>query len=82
MQLSKQLNPLDKGDRGLLFICYQTSIKDQFEVLNTDWMNRRNGPEGDAGHDLLVGQGDGPNRERAGDLRDSESGTPPARISA
>jgi Dyp-type peroxidase family len=71
---------LDNGDRGLLFLCYQTSIKDQFEVLNTDWMNRRNGPEGDAGHDLLVGQGDGPNRERAADLRDAESGGAPARI--
>jgi Dyp-type peroxidase family len=71
---------LDNGDRGLLFLCYQTSIKDQFEVLNTDWMNRRNGPEGDAGHDLLVGQGDGPNRERAADLRDAESGAAPARI--
>ena len=71
---------LDAGDRGLLFLCYQTSIKDQFEVLNTDWMNRRNGPEGDAGHDLLVGQGDGPNRERAADLRDDESGAAPARI--
>ena len=43
---------LDNGDRGLLCLCYQTSIKDQFEVLNTDWMNRRNGPEGDAGHAL------------------------------
>lgn len=71
---------LDQGDRGLLFLCYQTSIKDQFELLNTDWMNRRNGPEGDAGHDLLVGQGDGPARERVADLRDAESGGPPARI--
>jgi Dyp-type peroxidase family len=71
---------LDNGDRGLLFLCYQTSVKDQFEVLNTDWMNRRHGPEGDAGHDLLVGQGDGPNRERAVDLRDDESGGAPARI--
>lgn len=72
---------LDTGDRGLLFLCYQTSIKDQFELLNTDWMNRRNGPEGDAGHDLLVGQGDGPHRERTADLRDAESGSAPARIS-
>lgn len=71
---------LDRGDRGLLFLCYQTSIKDQFETLNTDWMNRRNGPEGDAGHDLLVGQGDGPDRERVADLRGAESGAAPARI--
>ena len=44
-------------------------------------VNRRNGPEGDAGHDLLVGQGNGPNRERAADLRCAESGGAPARIS-
>lgn len=49
-------------------------------MLNTDWLNRRHAPEGDAGHDLLVGQGDGPNRERAADLRDAESGGAPARI--
>ena len=43
------------GDRGLLFLCYQTSIRRQFEVLNNKWMNRQNGPQ-DGGHDLLVGQ--------------------------
>jgi Dyp-type peroxidase family len=43
------------GDRGLLFLCYQTSIRGQFEVLNSRWMNRQNGPQ-DGGHDLLVGQ--------------------------
>lgn len=43
------------GQRGLLFLCYQTSIRGQFEVLNNKWMNRQNGPQ-DGGHDLLVGQ--------------------------
>ncbi len=47
-------DPAD-GDRGLLFLCYQTSIREQFEVLNNRWMNRQNGPQ-DGGHDLLVGQ--------------------------
>jgi deferrochelatase/peroxidase EfeB len=47
-------DPVD-GQRGLLFLCYQTSIRRQFEVLNNKWMNRQNGPQ-DGGHDLLVGQ--------------------------
>jgi Dyp-type peroxidase family len=68
------------GDRGLLFLCYQTSIKDQFEVLNTDWMNRANGPEGGAGQDLLVGQGAGATRERSANLRAAEGGGAPTRI--
>lgn len=59
-----------EGERGLLFMSYQTSIRDQFEVLNTDWMNRVHGPEGDGGHDLLVGQGAGTTRERTAHLRE------------
>jgi Dyp-type peroxidase family len=72
----------DSGDRGLLFLCYQTSIKDQFEVLNTDWMNRVHGPEGDAGQDLLVGQGSGPGaaRERSASLRAAAAGGAPTVI--
>jgi Dyp-type peroxidase family len=67
----------DDGQRGLLFACYCTSIEDQFEVLNTDWMNQANAPEGNTGHDLLVGQGAG-SRERvcaipAADMADSAS---------
>jgi Dyp-type peroxidase family len=46
----------DDGNRGLLFLSYQTRIKEQFQVLNNDWMNHDGAPEGDAGHDLLVGQ--------------------------
>jgi Dyp-type peroxidase family len=46
----------DDGNRGLLFLSYQTGIKEQFQVLNNDWMNQAGAPEGNAGHDLLVGQ--------------------------
>jgi hypothetical protein len=46
----------DDGDRGLLFLAYQTSLVEQFETLNTRWMNRSGAPEGRGGHDLLVGQ--------------------------
>lgn len=43
-------------DRGLLFLCYQTSIDDQFEFLSRNWMNQEEAPEGNAGSDLIVGQ--------------------------
>src|SRR5207249_5222276 len=61
-------NPLrpgrDKGQRGLLFIAYQTSIESQFEFLMTDWANSTlnphsypgDGAEHSAGHDPIIGQ--------------------------
>jgi hypothetical protein len=43
---------------------YQTSIENQFELLNNRWMNRETGPES-GGHDFLVGQGNsGQNQAR------------------
>jgi deferrochelatase/peroxidase EfeB len=48
--------PPAAADRGLLFMSYQTSIVQQFELLTQKWMNRTGAPEGVAGHDLLVGQ--------------------------
>jgi Dyp-type peroxidase family len=46
----------DNGtERGLLFVSYQRSIADQFELLNRDWMNHFKGPHS-GGFDLLVGQ--------------------------
>jgi deferrochelatase/peroxidase EfeB len=50
--------PAEAADRGLLFMSWQTSLEHQFELLSARWMNRRHGPEGNAGHDLLVGQAD------------------------
>jgi Dyp-type peroxidase family len=48
----------EAADRGLLFMCWQTDIEQQFELLSTKWMNREVPPEtlGTSGHDLLVGQ--------------------------
>jgi Dyp-type peroxidase family len=46
----------DDNERGLLFLAYQTSIEQQFELLSRKWMNRPNAPEPSSGHDLLVGQ--------------------------
>ena len=45
----------DNKQRGLLFLSYQRHIKTTFSILNHDWMNNRDAPQG-GGFDLLVGQ--------------------------
>lgn len=42
-------------EEGLLFLCYQASIEEQFEFLTHTWMNQDSRPRG-GGFDLLVGQ--------------------------
>ncbi|MCB0209274.1 MAG: Dyp-type peroxidase [Anaerolineae bacterium] len=51
----------NQTERGLIFISYQASIKEQFEVLHSRWINSESGPE-DAGLDMLVGQNHDPQR--------------------
>ncbi len=49
--------PSDDGvDRGLLFLCYQTSIERQFEFIQRRWANESNFPEPLSGYDPLIGQ--------------------------
>ena len=57
-------NPLvdDGVDRGLHFLCYQTSIVEQFELLQTDWANSSNNPK-PGGVDLIIGQVPGAQRQ-------------------
>jgi Dyp-type peroxidase family len=49
-------------DRGLLFLCYQASIRDQFEFICSDWMNEgakptpQFSPPTGSGFDMIVGQ--------------------------
>ena len=45
-----------KAERGLLFICYQASIADQFEFLWRVWANKTGTPRADAGFDPIIGQ--------------------------
>jgi Dyp-type peroxidase family len=45
----------DGVERGLHFLCYQTSIIDQFELLQTDWANSSGNPT-PGGNDLVIGQ--------------------------
>ena len=55
----------DSGDRGLLFLAYQTSIVDQFEFVTKFWVNNPDFKEAGSGHDPILGQNNqDPNRER------------------
>jgi Dyp-type peroxidase family len=44
----------NQASRGLLFLAYQSDIHEQFENLNSHWMNQFDQPAG-GGHDLFVG---------------------------
>jgi Dyp-type peroxidase family len=45
-----------KVDRGLLFICYQASITDQFEFVWRQWSNATSTPRSGTGVDPVIGQ--------------------------
>lgn len=61
-------SPRSKADRGLLFVCYQTSIESQFEFLTNHWVNTKAAPE-DGGFDIIIGQNGGDAaRQRTADL--------------
>jgi Dyp-type peroxidase family len=60
----------DSGDRGLLFLAYQTSIVDQFEFVQTQWANdpefKDKSVKGElrSGYDLIIGQNGKGDRQR------------------
>jgi Dyp-type peroxidase family len=55
-------NPgLEAAPRGLLFMCFQQNIEDQFEFIQRTWVDNKNFPTGilfqrDTGDDPLIGQ--------------------------
>jgi Dyp-type peroxidase family len=49
----------NSGDKGLIFVAYQSSIIDQFEFLMRHWVNKPNTPQNRAGHDPILAQGGG-----------------------
>lgn len=58
-----------QSDRGLIFLSYQASIREQFEFVAASWMNDRAKPTpqlppSDSGFDMIVGQN--PNTTEAG----------------
>ncbi|AWN34673.1 Dyp-type peroxidase [Methylobacterium radiodurans] len=66
----------DGVDRGLLFLSYQRSIREQFEKLAQDWMNSDIKPEADGGHDVLVGQAPTSRSGRTAAFRASATAAP------
>jgi Dyp-type peroxidase family len=52
-----------KGNRGLLFLCAQASIEDQFEFLVSRWINDAMRPK-PTGNDMFVGQNNSPGQGR------------------
>jgi len=46
----------DNGDRGLLFLAYQTSIERQFEFVTRNWVNEPNFKDPGSGFDFILGQ--------------------------
>lgn len=57
-------DPVD-GNRGILFACYQTSIRDQFEFLCSAWSNSAKRPRSPSGFDMIIGQNARPGAARA-----------------
>jgi deferrochelatase/peroxidase EfeB len=53
-----------KGDRGLIFVSYQTSIDRQFSFLTKKWTNDSAAPNAGGGHDPLIGQNAAAGRRR------------------
>jgi Dyp-type peroxidase family len=54
-----------EGNRGILFACYQTSIRDQFEFLSSAWSNNAKRPRSPSGFDMIIGQNARPGAGRA-----------------
>ena len=46
----------EPGDRGLLFLCYQSSIARQFEFIQQLWVHNPNFPIGGDGEDPIIAQ--------------------------
>jgi Dyp-type peroxidase family len=49
-------DPRFPDDRGLCFVCYQRSIRDQFELIQCSWVNREAVPEDGDGVDPVASQ--------------------------
>jgi Dyp-type peroxidase family len=52
------------GDVGLLFMAYQSSLEDQFEFTQRNWVNNPNFKIGGTGIDPIIGQPAGPSGQK------------------
>lgn len=62
----------DDGNRGLLFLAYQTSIENQFEFITKNWVNNADFKDQGSGHDPILGQSNQKSRERFFTVRDAD----------
>jgi Dyp-type peroxidase family len=53
----------EDGNRGLLFLCIQSSIEEQFEFLCSRWANDPARPKMPGGHDFVIGQNSAPGEQ-------------------
>jgi Dyp-type peroxidase family len=53
-------DPRFPNDRGMCFVCYQRSIRDQFELIQGTWVNRDSVPEPGDGVDPVASQASPP----------------------
>ncbi len=53
---SERLEDLPENGRGLLFMCYQADIFEQFEFIQRTWSNFSNFPRANTGLDPVIGQ--------------------------
>ena len=49
-------DPQFPNDRGLCFVCYQRSIRDQFEIIQRNWVNQESAPQPGDGVDPVASQ--------------------------
>ena len=54
--VTKPLNELPERGVGVLFMCFQASIRRQFAFMQRHWCNSMTAPEAGAGVDVLAGQ--------------------------
>ncbi|HET7436304.1 MAG TPA: Dyp-type peroxidase [Thermoanaerobaculia bacterium] len=54
----------EHGNRGLMFVSYQTSIVEQFEFLRANWMGDAKPPRMPGGDDMIVGMNGQPGEQR------------------
>ena len=65
------------GDRGLLFLDYQTSIERQFEFVTNLWVNNPEFSDAGNGHDPILGQSQDPTTRDRSSFKLKTPLTPP-----
>ena len=62
--VGQDIDALPSAGRGLLFMCYQQSIRNQFEFLQSQWASKEDFPTVGSGIDPIIGQLETPQAQR------------------